>query len=461
MFRKKPLLKFPLYVAVLLLLNGVMSCRGDDPGETDITDGEQYEVQPLRVDFPGQGVVKAKYDRGYYLVLLEKLSALERIPGERSVKVLNLTGEPVMAIGASPSVLIDADLENGLIYTVSIVPSTDNESVVVEQYESTGQKVRRYEILEEINNVDVFDDRVRIAAGKQTVYVAVFKNDGSTYLYARDAFTLHEKWSLLVEPDVHRTPWGMVGGSYDAFGQMAQQYSVYLTIDDSDCAYVAIRAMGGKRFTTLHYHNKHFGEALTYKSDSPGDNGTPTDALVTKVHPDGQRVFTSVMGTAYQDEIHGIRVFNNKVVTYGRSVITDFNDWDPYVALYDAATGDEVFVKNYDLGSNELFLAVGYDALEASLLVGGVGGWSQNPGGVSISEQGYKVMLSLDETNGTVTEIISLQNGARQNQVYAIQIIEENFLLVAGWENGPGTHSGDGNSDLVSADGFLEVRLKD
>jgi hypothetical protein len=253
-------------------------------------------------------------------------------------------------------------------------------------------------------------------------------------------------------------PWAMNGGSYDDFGQMAHQYTVYLDTDEAGNAYVAIPVMGGAITTTLNFHNEYFGESLTLKSSNSGINTLPTDALVTKVSSGGQRIYSSVMGTAYNDEIHGLQVFQDKIITYGRCPITGFDDWDPYVSVNDTRTANELFAKNYDATSNGMFLASGYDTLTRNFYLGGVVDWSQNPSGVSVSEQGNKLLLIVNDQNGASGENIVLTNGPRQNQIRSIQILGENMFLLAGWENGPGTHSGDGNPDLVFADGFLEVR---
>jgi hypothetical protein len=253
-------------------------------------------------------------------------------------------------------------------------------------------------------------------------------------------------------------PWAMNGGSYDDFGQMAHQYTVYLDTDESGNGYVAIPVMGGAITTTLKFHNDFFGESLVLKSGNSGMNTLPTDALVTKVSSGGQRLYSTVIGTPYHDEIHGLQVFQDKVITYGRCPITGFDDWDPYITVNDASTGGELFVKDYISLNNGMFLASGYNATTGNIYVGGVADWSQNPEGVSVSEQGNKLLLMVNNQDGALGENISLSNGPRQNQIRSIQILTENLILIAGWENGPGTHSGDGNPNLIFADGFLEIK---
>ncbi len=443
------------HIVVVILFGGLIGCSKDKP---EIKEEKPIQIQKFKRSFQGKGVIKAKYIQGHYFVLLEKLPPAGKCPGERSIELLNLAGATITAISNNSSAIIDADFDNEFVYLASIVSTGGNESVIVEKIDTAGNRIKTATILEEAKNLQVYDDRIKIIASKHNIYMAIFKNDETTYLFSLDISNLHEKWTLLIEPAVHRMPWAMNGGSYDDFGQMAHQYTVYLDADEAGNAYVAIPVMGGAITTTLNFHNKYFGESLTLKSSNSGMNTLPTDALVTKVSSGGQRIYSSVMGTVYHDEIHGMQVFQEKIITYGRCPITGFDDWDPYMSVNDTRTGSELFARNYDATSNGMFLAAGYDTLASNYYLGGVVDWSQNPSGVSVSEQGNKLLLTMNDQNGAPGENIVLTNGPRQNQIRSIQILGDNLFLLGGWENGPGTHSGDGNPDLVFADGFLEVR---
>jgi hypothetical protein len=65
------------------------------------------------------------------------------------------------------------------------------------------------------------------------------------------------------------------------------------------------------------------------------------------------------------------------------------------------------------------------------------------------------VIIKIDALSIT-NDYIMLSNKAGQNQVNSVQIVED-FLIIGGWENGPGTHTGDNDIRLVMADGFVEV----
>jgi len=60
----------------------------------------------------------------------------------------------------------------------------------------------------------------------------------------------------------------------------------------------------------------------------------------------------------------------------------------------------------------------------------------------------------IDE-NGTVTSTIVLPQGPRHNQIRSVVILNEEWLLFGGFDNAPGTHSGDEDASLIKADAFL------
>gem|GEM_PF-3038091 len=444
--------------SLLLACDAGNSSKEKSSGTSEPDKESAPELTAFRKEYPGQGVIKAEYSGGSYLVVLETLSPLERVPGVRRIELLDCSGTTVTAVNGESCDLIDAAVGKTGIFAVGILDADGTESVMLEKYDSSGKKITSVAVTGETESNQVLDDRTRICLCGECVYVAVFKNDQTTWLYAFEPESLTQKWSLMVEPDARRLALGMIGGTHDAFGQMTNPYTVFLDTDDEGCAYVAISVTGGAFSTTLTLHNKYFGESLVLKSASSGTGSTANDTLLTKVDPLGARLYSTVIGTTWQDELHGVQIFNGRIITYGRSALTSFNDWDPYLTVNDCATGGEAFAKNYDFGGNEIFLAAGCDPATGYIYAGGCGGWTQNPEGVSVSEEGSKLFVSLNGGSGNPVERIALENGARQNQVCSVQYLEQNLILIAGWENGPGTHSGDENRQLVFADGYVEVR---
>ena len=165
------------YIVVVLLFWGLMGCSKDKPV---INEEKPIQIQKIKRNFPGKGVVKAKYINGHYLVLLEKLPTAGKCPGERTIELLNLAGATITTISSNSSAIIDADFDNEFVYMASIVSTGDNEAVIVEKIDTAGNRINTATILEEAKNLQVYDDRIKIIASKQNIYVAIFKNNETT-----------------------------------------------------------------------------------------------------------------------------------------------------------------------------------------------------------------------------------------------------------------------------------------
>ena len=84
----------------------------------------------------------------------------------------------------------------------------------------------------------------------------------------------------------------------------------------------------------------------------------------------------------------------------------------------------------------------------------GTTGYVQNPSGESISEAAQPLLVVLN-TDGSLAQNLGYVGGARHNQLTTITALETNSWLLGGMVNGPGTHSGDNDRQLIVADGFL------
>jgi hypothetical protein len=83
----------------------------------------------------------------------------------------------------------------------------------------------------------------------------------------------------------------------------------------------------------------------------------------------------------------------------------------------------------------------------------GTTGYVQNPSGESISEAAQP-LLALLNSDGSLAQNLGYVGGARHNQLTTITPLNGRWLL-GGMINGPGTHSGDAQRELIVADGFL------
>jgi hypothetical protein len=87
----------------------------------------------------------------------------------------------------------------------------------------------------------------------------------------------------------------------------------------------------------------------------------------------------------------------------------------------------------------------------------GTTGYVQNPTGASISEAAQP-LLALLNADGSLAQNLGFTGAARHNQLSTIASLGGGWLL-GGMVNGPGTHSGDVQRELITADGFLQERL--
>jgi hypothetical protein len=440
-----------LLICFSLLVN-LLSCKDEiNPSSNKPPEINSVTPSVFRYDIPGKGVQKIVCNKsGYYLVVQEELSALKRFPGIRSISVLTAKGELAASIEPlnESENIIDATADDENIFVASIHSISDTkEHVLIKKMGLHGQLINQvsFEEEEETNGLArvLSDDRVSIASGSDAVYVAVYKNDCTIFVHALGKDQLNVLWSLQVEPRTPRMAWAMTGGSYDTFGQMVASYKVYLDVDNNNNICVAIPVIDN---FTIKRHNTFFGENLgTIGGDA---------ALVTKVSANGKRIFSIVMGTEHGDEMKSLRCFDGKIVVAGRTDVAYSNDWHAYLSVHDSETGSEIFTKTYKSGENAIFFGVGFDVLSGSFYAGGNSGWSQNPYGVSISDNGKKLLTRINVSSAN--EQIMLSNKAGQNQISSVQILD-NFIVIGGWENGPGTHTGDNDESLVRADGFVEV----
>lgn len=83
-------------------------------------------------------------------------------------------------------------------------------------------------------------------------------------------------------------------------------------------------------------------------------------------------------------------------------------------------------------------------------------GYVQNPTGASISEAAQP-LLALLNSDGSLAQNLGFTGGARHNQLSTVASLDGRWLL-GGMVNGPGTHSGDVQRQLIVADGFLRER---
>lgn len=429
-------------IILFILITLVMACKKDSVS-TSYTD--------IAYKANNQGIIKKEMTSNVFFVLLEELSPLLKTPGHRIVKKLTKNGTELLTISSEPEEsLIDFGVSGERLF---ILYSTQ-DYIKVKKYDLKGEFISEAVVWENTTNTSfATHDRGRIAIHKKSLFIAIRPEDYSTRLFSLHTETLDVNWSQVIEPAQSISGLGMTGGSYDTFEQLAHRYMVFIDTDEVGNAYVVVPALYS---SSIYWHNQFFSEQLSHSSELHVSAGLETDALVTKVSNVGAREYTVVAGSVNPNECYGIKANAKSFYLYGRTAVPAASfgyAWDTYVGKYNSITGSAVFIEHYNFGHSGII----YDVAEISsgnLVMVGSTGWTQNPNGFSVSGTARKLVATIDQSGHLLKEI-HLEPGLRHNQVRSV-LYKANKIWISGWENGPGTHTGDGNINLVYADGFLE-----
>jgi hypothetical protein len=253
-------------------------------------------------------------------------------------------------------------------------------------------------------------------------------------------------WRTLVEPGSSILAEGITSGSFDVFGQLQNHLRIYVDVNSDASATLAIGVVNAPMMNfTFRAHSEYFGEPIA----------ASTGVLLTRLATaDGRRLGSTVIDTHEHAELHGVRATPYGFILVGRvltEVRSDGGGWDAFTAFVgrDGTLGPYSVV-DVDRG-DVLFDA---SALPSGrYLALGTTGYTQNPSGASISEAA-KPLLVLLNADGSLAQNLDYAGGARHNQLTTVAPQNGHWLL-GGMINGPGTHSGDGNHDLIVADGFV------
>ncbi len=293
-------------------------------------------------------------------------------------------------------------------------------------------------------------DAVRVAPAGEELVVTVLTFRESVIAYrlrlADGAWTT--AWRTLVEPAVILTPFLPIGGSFDTFGAIVAWFRPSLAIDGKGNAYVAVWA-GQKRIPA---HAMVFGDGVEplpheqFRRDS--------DVLLTKLDAAGARLWTRVIGTANEDEPYAVAAADDEAVVVGRSRRNpgeDNSQWDPWLAAVDGS-GALLVSRTLPFDASGIFLGVAVDA-SGAVLAGGSDGWQQNPEGLSIFTYGAKLLVALPRSDGEPARL-AVPAGPRHNEIRSVVSLPGTFWY-AGHEDGPLTHSGDGDRAQIHATGVV------
>ncbi len=254
-------------------------------------------------------------------------------------------------------------------------------------------------------------------------------------------------WRTLIEPGSSILGIGITSGSFDVFGQLENHVRIYLDVDQAGTLAVGVVDLPFFNFT-FRAHAEHFGEPIA----------ASVGVLLTRVaSADGRRLGSTAIDTHQSAELHAVRATPRGFVLVGRvlsEVRSDGTGWNAFTALVGQdGTPGPYSVIDVDRGDVLFDIA----ALPSGrYLALGTTGYVQNPTGASISEAAQP-LLALLNADGTLVQNLGFPGGARHNQLSTVASLNGHWLL-GGMVNGPGTHSGDAQPELIVADGFLQER---
>jgi hypothetical protein len=289
-------------------------------------------------------------------------------------------------------------------------------------------------------------DAVRLAAIAEDLLMTLRTGRNAVIEY-RLAFSAGTgfagKWRTLVEPGVAIDLVRLISGTFDPFKSLDNQWHVSLDVDALGRSAVAVSLT----HTNLpNGHRMYFGE--------PIDPELISGAIVTMLDSDGQRLRATPLSSSVDFEVHALRWADDKVLLAGRTLTTRNSDgtgWDGFVAQVDTgASAPQLQTLDFDRGDIILEIAILPDG---RIALGGSTGYIQNPNGGSISEEAEPLLAIMSTAAGTPQRLY-LPPAQRQSQIRTVAAWREKWLI-GGLQNGPGTHSADGNPNLLSCDGFL------
>ena len=119
------------------------------------------------------------------------------------------------------------------------------------------------------------------------------------------------------------------------------------------------------------------------------------------------------------------------------------------------ARGGEPAVVSFDGDRNALLQTVAIDD-DGAVWAGGTEGWVQNPVGVSVAGPGRPLVLHWAGAPGSVPVRVDAPTLRGHAELRALAYTDHTLLL-GGVEDGPVTHTWDGNREALRSDGWIRV----
>jgi hypothetical protein len=259
-----------------------------------------------------------------------------------------------------------------------------------------------------------------------------------------DEGAYRRRWRTLVEPGSAIAGRFLISGSFDTFGALMNYVGIHVDATPAGVVAVALVELPFHDFV-FDAHATYFGEPIAAQAG----------VLVTRLAgDDGRRLGTTVIDTGHEAEVHALRAAPDGFALVGRvrsEVRPDGSGWDAFLATV-ATDGSASSYRVLDVDRGDVLFDVA--PLPGGRFLGlGTTDYVQNPSGASISED-TQPLLALLSVDAALVQRIGFTDGPRQDQLRTITSLNGRWL-VGGLRNGPGTHSGDGRPEAITADGYL------
>ena len=421
-------------------------------------------IGQLNLAVTGQTITKVRASAGHIVVLEEKLTSISEDGPDRTLSILQGDGHSVNSYSAPPgwSVVDFAVHPSG---DISVILTTATEVRIV-RLDSRGALRSDELFLDSLSPNDPYfnyaggikndialqpalmHDAARLAPIGESLAVVLRTGRNAIVAYRVDpdasgAYT--QSWRTLVEPGSSIFLLGITSGSFDVFGELQNHVRFFI---DSDSNTLAIGLVNSPmRNFTFQAHSEFFNELIA------ASNGV----LLTRVSVrDGHLLGSTAIDTRNLAELHGVRVTPRAFLLMGRvlsEIRSDGSGWDAFAATVkpDGSPGPYSLI---DVDRGDVLFDVAPLPGGRYIALGSTG-YIQNPSGESISESAQP-LLALLNPDGSLAQRLNYTSGPRQNQLNIIAPLNGDWLL-AGMVNGPGTHSGDADHNLIKADGFVRA----
>ena len=428
--------------------------------------GGTKETPPVKVvdlAVAGQTVTKARTAGNEVVLLEERLTSIFEDGPQRTLAIVQSDGQTVRPYTAPPgwSVVDFAVHPSG---DISAILTTTTEVRIV-RLDPNGSIRSDQLFLDPSAPADPFfnyaggikddnalqpalmHDAARLVPLGESLAVVLRTGRNAIVAYRLDADAsgaYRRSWRTLVEPGSSILGEGITGGSFDVFGQLENHLRIYVDVDSSDTLAVGVVNAPMLNFT-FRAHAEYFNEPIA----------ASMGVLLTRLgSTDGRRLGSTAIDTHDRAELHGVRATPRGFVLVGRvltEVRSDGTGWNAFAGFV-ASDGTAGPYSVIDVDRGDVLFDVA--ALPSGrYLALGTTGYVQNPSGASISEAAQP-LLALLNTDGSLARNLGFVGGARHNQLTTIAPLNGHWIL-GGMINGPGTHSGDSQRELIVADGFL------